>query len=169
APFFDSLVLSFQKRATLRYGENPHQGAAFFVERDTTGPNLATGAVIHGKELSYNNLLDLDAALRLVREVAEPAPCLLKHNNPRGAAVAGELAEAFELAYEGDPVSAFGGIVGLNRPVDRATAERMCVKNRFIECVLAPGFEPDALELLTTKPTWKNSVRLLHLKPPIRP
>jgi phosphoribosylaminoimidazolecarboxamide formyltransferase/IMP cyclohydrolase len=169
APFFDSLVLSFEKRATLRYGENPHQGAAFFVERDTTGPNLATGAVIHGKELSYNNLLDLDAALRLVREFAEPAACILKHNNPCGAAVAGELAEAFELAYEGDPVSAFGGIVGLNRPVDRATAERMCVKNRFIECVLAPGFEPDALELLTTRPTWKNSVRLFDLKRPIGP
>jgi phosphoribosylaminoimidazolecarboxamide formyltransferase/IMP cyclohydrolase len=159
----------FDLRQSLRYGENPHQQAAFYVELGTTGPNLATGAVIHGKELSYNNLLDLDAALRLVRQFAEPAACILKHNNPCGAAVSAELAEAFELAYEGDPVSAFGGIVGLNRPVDRATAERMCVKNRFIECVLAPGFEPDALELLTTKPTWKNSVRLFDLKRPIGP
>jgi phosphoribosylaminoimidazolecarboxamide formyltransferase/IMP cyclohydrolase len=169
APFFDSLVLSFQKRASLRYGENPHQGAAFFVEPATAGPNLATGTLIHGKELSYNNLLDLDAALRLIRQFAEPAACILKHNNPCGAAVSAELAEAFELAYEGDPVSAFGGIVGLNRPVDRATAERMCVKNRFIECILAPGFEPDAIGLLTTRPTWKNSVRLYDLKAPIGP
>jgi phosphoribosylaminoimidazolecarboxamide formyltransferase/IMP cyclohydrolase len=165
----DVLNLRFDLRQALRYGENPHQRAAFYIERDTLGPNLATGALIHGKELSYNNLLDLDAALRLIRQFAEPASCILKHNNPCGAAVSGDLAEAFELAYEGDPVSAFGGIVGLNRPVDRATAERMCVKNRFIECVLAPGFESDALQLLTTKPTWKNSVRLYDLEAPIGP
>ena len=159
----------FELRQTLRYGENPHQRAAFYTEPGTPGPNLATGAILHGKELSYNNLLDLDAALRLIRQFDEPAACILKHNNPCGAAVAGSPAEAFELAYEGDPISAFGGIVGLNRPVDRATAERMCAPNRFIECVLAPGFEPDALHLLTTRPTWKNSVRLYDLKAPIGP
>ena len=159
----------FELRQTLRYGENPHQRAAFYTEPGIRGPNLATGAILHGKELSYNNLLDLDAALRLIRQFAEPAACILKHNNPCGAAVAATPAEAFELAYEGDPVSAFGGIVGLNRPVDRATAERMCVKNRFIECVLAPGFEPDALQWLTTKPTWKKSVRLYDLQAAIGP
>jgi len=107
--------------------------------------------------------------LRLVRHFAEPAATILKHNNPCGAAVADTLAEAFELAYEGDPVSAFGGIVGINRPVDRATAERLVVPGRFIEAIIAPGFDPDAVALLTTKPTWKNSVRLLDLKAPIGP
>ena len=86
--------------------------------RRPAGPNLATAKLRHGKELSYNNLLDLDSALRLVRQFAEPAACILKHNNPCGAAVAADPASAFERAYEGDPVSAFGGIVGLNRPVD---------------------------------------------------
>ena len=159
----------FVRRAVLRYGENPHQRAAFYTEPDTPGPNLATAAILHGKELSYNNLLDLDSALRLIRHFAEPAATILKHNNPCGAAVAASLSEAFELAYEGDPLSAFGGIVGLNRPVDRATAERLCVAGRFIEAIVAPGFDDDALGLLTTRPTWKNSVRLLDLKAPIGP
>jgi phosphoribosylaminoimidazolecarboxamide formyltransferase/IMP cyclohydrolase len=165
----ETLVLSFQRRASLRYGENPHQDAAFYVEPGTTGPNLATAKVLHGKELSYNNLLDLDSALRLIRQFAQPAATILKHNNPCGAAEAETLAEAFELAYEGDPVSAFGGIVGMNRPVDRATAELLCKPGRFIEAVLAPGYDPDAFTLLTTKPTWRNSVRLLTLDASIGP
>jgi phosphoribosylaminoimidazolecarboxamide formyltransferase/IMP cyclohydrolase len=163
------LAPRFERRTILRYGENPHQRAAFYVEPGTAGPNLATARSIHGKELSYNNLLDLDSALRLIRLFAEPAATILKHNNPCGAATADNLAEAFELAYEGDPVSAFGGIVGLNRRVDRATAERLCTPGRFIEAIVAPGYEPDALALLTTKPTWKNSVRLLDLGGPIGP
>ncbi|WZO99028.1 bifunctional phosphoribosylaminoimidazolecarboxamide formyltransferase/IMP cyclohydrolase [Isosphaeraceae bacterium EP7] len=168
-PFPGTFAPTFERRSILRYGENPHQRAAVYAEPGTAGPNLTTARSIHGKELSYNNLLDLDSALRLVRQFAEPAACVLKHNNPCGAAVAGTLAEAFELAYEGDPVSAFGGIVGLNRPLDRATAERLCVAGRFIEAIIAPGFAPDALKLLTTKPTWKNSVRLLDLGAPIGP
>ncbi len=168
-PFPPRLSLAFQRRAVLRYGENPHQRAAFYVEPGAVGPNLADARVIHGKELSYNNLLDLDAALRLIRLFDEPAATILKHNNPCGAAVAATLAEAFELSYEGDPVSAFGGIVGLNRPVDRETAARLVVPGRFIEAILAPGFEPEALALLTTKPTWKNSVRLLDLGAPLGP
>ncbi|MFO0950395.1 MAG: bifunctional phosphoribosylaminoimidazolecarboxamide formyltransferase/IMP cyclohydrolase [Isosphaeraceae bacterium] len=167
--FAPAIAPSFRLRSVLRYGENPHQRAAFYVEPGTRGPNLATGTIRHGKELSYNNLLDLDAALRLVRQFAEPAACVLKHNNPCGAAVASTLAEAFELAYEGDPVSAFGGIVGLNRPVDLATAQRLCVPGRFLECILAPGFDADAFSLLTTKPTWKNSVRLYDLGAPLGP
>ncbi len=168
-PFPPVIMPRFERRGVLRYGENPHQRAAFYVEPDWAGPNLATATTIHGKELSYNNLLDLDSALRLVRHFAEPAATILKHNNPCGAAVSDTLAEAFELAYEGDPVSAFGGIVGMNRPVDRATAERLVVAGRFIEAIIAPGFDTDAVALLTTKPTWKNSVRLLDLRAPIGP
>jgi phosphoribosylaminoimidazolecarboxamide formyltransferase/IMP cyclohydrolase len=161
--------LSFARRSVLRYGENPHQRAAFYVESNSPGPNLATAVIRHGKELSYNNLLDLDSALRLIRQFADPAACILKHNNPCGAALGEDLAESFERAYEGDPVSAFGGIVGLNRSVDAATAERMCEPGRFIECVIAPGFSDEAFKLLTTKPTWKNSVRLIDLGAPIGP
>jgi phosphoribosylaminoimidazolecarboxamide formyltransferase / IMP cyclohydrolase len=167
--FPEGLDLQFVLRQPLRYGENPHQRAAFYIDPRASGPNLPNAAIVHGKELSYNNLLDLDSALRLVRQFAEPAACILKHNNPCGAAVAALLCTAFERAYEGDPVSAFGGIVGLNRRVDRATAERMCEPGRFIEAILAPGFDHDALECLTTKPTWRNSVRLIDLKQPIGP
>ena len=168
-PFPANLQPRFERRTVLRYGENPHQRAAFYVEPTTTGPNLATSTTLHGKELSYNNLLDLDSALRLIRLFSGPAATILKHNNPCGAAEAETLAEAFELAYEGDPVSAFGGIVGVNRMVDEATAERLCVPGRFIEAIIAPSFEPGALKLLTTRPTWKNSVRLLALNAPIGP
>ena len=160
---------SFALRSPLRYGENPHQRAALYTESTPGGTNLATATVRHGKELSYNNLLDLDSALRLVRSFARPAAVILKHNNPCGAATADDLSSAFELAYEGDPVSAFGGIVGANRPVDRATAERLCVPGRFIEAIVAPGFDDEAIGLLTTKPTWKNSVRLVDLCAPVGP
>ncbi len=163
------LDLRFSLRQPLRYGENPHQKAAFYVEPAAGGINLATAKLRHGKELSYNNLLDLDSALRLVRQFAQPAACILKHNNPCGAAVAPDLARAFERAYEGDPVSAFGGIVGLNRPVNRSAAEQMCQPGRFLEAILAPGFDDDALEWIRTKPTWRNSVRLLDLEAPIGP
>ena len=169
SPFPAVIAPTFERRTVLRYGENPHQRAAFYVEPKARGANLATAKMLHGKELSYNNLLDLDSALRLIRLFDEPAACILKHNNPCGAAVAGTLDEAFELAYEGDPVSAFGGIVGLNRPVDKATAERLCKPGRFIEAILAPGFDADARALLTSKPTWRNSVRLIELAAPIGP
>jgi phosphoribosylaminoimidazolecarboxamide formyltransferase/IMP cyclohydrolase len=155
--------LFFPLVQTLRYGENPHQQAAFYRDPEVQGRNLATATVLHGKELSYNNLLDLDSALRLIRMFEEPAACILKHNNPCGAAIGPELAAAFDRAYEGDPVSAFGGIVGLNRPLDLATAKRMSEPRRFLEAILAPGFDSDALNWLTTKPSWKNSVRLIDL------
>jgi phosphoribosylaminoimidazolecarboxamide formyltransferase/IMP cyclohydrolase len=168
-PFGQTLDLRFTLRSRLRYGENPHQRAALYVEPAPGGPNLATATVRHGKELSYNNLLDLDSALRLIRLFVEPAACILKHNNPCGAATAADPATAFERAYEGDPVSAFGGIVALNRPVDLAAAERMCVPGRFLEAILAPGFDEAALECLTTRPTWRNSVRLIDLTATIGP
>ncbi len=156
-------------KSAMRYGENPHQSAAWYAEPDTTGPNLSTAKILHGKELSYNNLLDLDSALRLVRNFAEPSACVLKHNNPCGASIAADIATAFERAYEGDPVSAFGGIVGTNRVVDAATAERMVVPGRFLECILAPGFTAEALHILTTRPTWKNSIRLVSLEAELKP
>jgi phosphoribosylaminoimidazolecarboxamide formyltransferase/IMP cyclohydrolase len=160
--FPQTLALDFVRRETLRYGENPHQQAAFYTEGAPGPATLAASEQIHGKELSYNNLLDLDAALGLVREFAEPAAVVLKHNNPCGAGTATTLAEAFRAAYAGDPVSAFGSILGFNRPVDLATAEELCLPDRFVEAIIAPDFEPAAFEALTTRPKWKQNVRLVR-------
>lgn len=159
------LDLHFERRQTLRYGENPHQSAAFYVEPDYRLPCVATAQTLHGKELSYNNLLDLESALNLVREFAEPAAVVIKHNNPCGAAVAPSLGEAFHEAYEGDPLSAYGGVLGFNREVDEATATQVTEPNRFVECVIAPGYSDAAFRLLTTRPTWKKSVRILRTGP----
>src|SRR5690606_6028606 len=116
---------------------------------------------------SYNNLLDLDAALGLVRDLAtyfdRPAVAVLKHNNPCGCAIGDSMAEALEDAWSGDPVSAFGSILGLSAPLDLAAAEALCQPNRFVEAIIAPEFEPDALELLKTKPSWRANVRLMRL------
>ncbi len=160
-----SLTLSFCKRQALRYGENPHQSAAFYAEPIVRHACVATADVLHGKELSYNNLLDLDSALNLVREFSEPAAVVIKHNNPCGAAVSTTPVEAFGRAYEGDPISAFGGILGFNREVDEATAMQITEPNRFIECIIAPGYSVAALQVLTTRPKWKASVRLLRTGP----
>ena len=158
-------TLGFHLKQALRYGENPHQQAAFYVECGARADSAAGAEVLHGKELSYNNLLDLDSALNLVREFDGPAAVVIKHNNPCGAAIAPTLVEAFTRAYEGDPLSAFGGILGFNREIDEATATAITEPNRFIECIIAPGYAPRALEVLTTRPTWKNSVRLLRAGP----
>ncbi len=155
------LNLSFTRQSSLRYGENPHQRAAFYVEPNADSATLASAEQLNGKELSYNNLLDLDAALTIVRDFTKPAAAVLKHNNPCGLAVAQTLCEAFEKAYAGDPVSAFGSIIGFNRIVDAATAELLCEPNRFVEAIMAPGYDEGAFELLTTKPKWKNNVRLM--------
>jgi len=157
------LSLSFRLQQELRYGENPHQRAAFYVEEHASPASLASARQLHGKELSYNNLLDLDAAKAIVADYLQPAVCVIKHNNPCGCAVAESLSEAFEKAYEGDPISAFGSIIGLNRVVDVATAERMCVPGRFLEAVIAPGYDADAFQILTTKPKWKANVRLMQV------
>jgi phosphoribosylaminoimidazolecarboxamide formyltransferase/IMP cyclohydrolase len=163
--FPDRLELRFERRSDLRYGENPHQQAAFYVEPGCRYACVATAETLHGKELSYNNLLDLDSALNLVREFSGPAAVVIKHNNPCGAAVGATLAEAFSKAYEGDPLSAYGGILGFNREVDEATAWQATEPNRFIECVIAPGYSDAALHLLTTRPSWKKNVRLLRTGP----
>lgn len=164
AAFGSRLTLSFQRQQTLRYGENPHQRAAFYVESAPAPGTLATAEQLNGKELSYNNLLDLDAARAIAAEFSEPAACVIKHNNPCGCAIAETLAEAFENAHAGDPVSAFGSIIGLNRVVDPSTAERMCEPGRFIEAIIAPGYTPEALEILTNRPKWRNNVRLMQVE-----
>ena len=161
----DRLTLTFQKKQKLRYGENPHQAAAFYTEPLVKHACVASAEVLHGKELSYNNILDLDSALNLVREFTDPAAVVIKHNNPCGAATDATLVDAFAHAYEGDPVSAFGGILGFNREVDEATAMQITEPNRFIECVIAPSYSKAAFEILTTRPKWKGSVRLLRTGP----
>jgi phosphoribosylaminoimidazolecarboxamide formyltransferase/IMP cyclohydrolase len=164
-PLPSTLAPQFRRKQMLRYGENPHQQAAFYVESDAPPASIAGAEVLHGKELSYNNFLDLDSALNLVREFSEPAAVVVKHNNPCGAAVAATLAEAFRKAYEGDPLSAFGGILGFNREIDEATALLISEPNRFVECIIAPGFTDAAFQVLTTRPNWKKSVRLLRTGP----
>ena len=151
----------WQQRQALRYGENPHQKAAFYVDPNWQEPGVATAKVLHGKELSFNNIQDLDSALAVVREFSQPAAVVIKHNNPCGAAVGATLVEAFQKAYDGDPVSAFGGILAFNRTVDAETAQQITEPQRFIECIIAPEFSPEAFTLLTTRPSWKKSVRLL--------
>ena len=156
------LDLRFERKLALRYGENPHQKAAFYVEPGVRHACVGTAEQLHGKELSYNNLLDLDSAFNLVREFDTPAAVVIKHNNPCGASAADALVEAFQKAYEGDPLSAYGGVLGFNREVDEATAEQITEPNRFIECVIAPSYSEAAFRLLTTRPTWKKNVRLLR-------
>jgi phosphoribosylaminoimidazolecarboxamide formyltransferase / IMP cyclohydrolase len=161
----ESLTLSFQRARKLRYGENPHQNAAFYVEANCRRDCVSGAEVLNGKELSYNNILDLDSALNLVREFEQPAAVVIKHNNPCGAATAVNLADAFQRAFEGDPLSAFGGILAFNRIIDEATALKIAEPNRFVECIIAPDFEPAAFQVLTTKPTWRKNVRLLKVGP----
>lgn len=167
--FPTSLSLRFERRSKLRYGENPHQRAAFYVESHPADASLAAAIILHGKELSYNNLLDLDAAMQIVREYQQPAAVVIKHNNPCGCAIATDLATAYLNADAGDPVSAFGSVLGFNRPVDVATAEQLCVPGRFIEAIIAPDYAPDALEMLTTTPKWKANVRLLKCPALVEP
>jgi phosphoribosylaminoimidazolecarboxamide formyltransferase/IMP cyclohydrolase len=164
-PFPNTLALSFVRKSGLRYGENPHQPAAFYAEPNGGGANVATAEVLNGKELSYNNILDLDSAFNLVREFAEPAAVVIKHNNPCGAAVATTLADAFARAHEGDSLSAYGGVLAFNREVDEATATLVTEPNRFVEAVIAPGYTDAALALLTTRPKWGKNVRLLRTGP----
>ncbi|NNM84654.1 MAG: bifunctional phosphoribosylaminoimidazolecarboxamide formyltransferase/IMP cyclohydrolase [Phycisphaerales bacterium] len=151
--------LSLKKSQSLRYGENPHQAAGLYVNEAMRG-GIAAARQLHGKELSYINLLDADAAWSLVREFDRPAVAVIKHANPCGCAAADTIAEAFDAAYAGDPVAAFGGIVALNRNVNQATAERIASGKRFLEVLLAPGFEADALALL--KGRWADC-RILAL------
>ncbi len=157
-PFPGTLTFSLEKAYGLRYGENPHQAGAFYVERNAPAGSLAKAESLGagGKELSFNNLVDCDAALEAVREHTEqPAAVVVKHTNPCGVATAKTLAEAYHQAREADALSAFGGIVALNREVDDATAKLLV--ETFLECVIAPSYSASALELLRTK----KNLRLL--------
>ncbi|MSR63172.1 MAG: bifunctional phosphoribosylaminoimidazolecarboxamide formyltransferase/IMP cyclohydrolase [Planctomycetes bacterium] len=149
----------------LRYGENSHQKAALYLTPEQ-GPSAAKAEVVgEGKELSYNNFVDLDSALALCLEFDEPFVCVLKHNNPCGAAAAKTIVEALAGAWAGDPLSAFGSVLGFTRPVDLASAEFLVSENRFVEAILAPSFEPDALERLKSGAKWGKNVRLLACGP----
>lgn len=169
--FPQTRTISLTKKTDLRYGENPHQQAAVYSD-GSSGPNLLSAKQLNGKELSYNNLLDLDAALAIVRAFDQPAASVMKHNNPCGAAVADTLVEAARKGMAGDPVSAFGSVLGFNRTVDEATAELLAEPGLFVEAIVAPDFSAAALGVLTSKPKWKNNVRLMRVgdlnEPPAR-
>ncbi|MBL8730997.1 MAG: bifunctional phosphoribosylaminoimidazolecarboxamide formyltransferase/IMP cyclohydrolase [Planctomycetes bacterium] len=161
-PFFASRVaFAGEKLQDLRYGENPHQRAAFYALGESL-PSLAASKQLGGKELSYNNILDADAALALALEFERTACVIVKHNNPCGAAVAGDLPRAFELALASDPVSAFGGILATNRTFDAATAAAIVQSGTFLEVVVAPHVDPAALDVLL-QARWGANVRVLDL------
>ncbi len=152
----DTLGFQWRRLYGLRYGENPHQKAAFYADArsplgatDTTRPNIATAEVLGGKQLSYNNILDLDAALGLCLEFGEPAAVVVKHNNPCGVAVGQTVAAAYVRAREADATSAFGGIVAVNREVDEALAKLLV--ETFLECVVAPSYSATARDVLASK------------------
>ena len=147
---------SYEKVLDLTYGENPHQRAAYYAEAGARTHLMSMVSKLHGRELSFNNLLDLDSGRRLVEDFELPAAAIIKHNNPSGAAVGASVGEAFDKALATDPQSAFGGVFCFNRSVDRALAEKL--HELFIEVVFAPGYDEDAFEVLSQKP----NVRLLE-------
>jgi len=147
-PLPPALRLAYDKIADLRYGENPYQQAALYREPYRFA-GTATAERLQGRELSYNNLIDLDAALRVATEFERPAAVVIKHTNPAGVALGPTLAQAYEAAHAADPISAYGGVVGVNRTIDLATAKAM--KGDVLDAVIAPGYEPQALEMLKGK------------------
>jgi phosphoribosylaminoimidazolecarboxamide formyltransferase/IMP cyclohydrolase len=153
----ERLHLALQCKQSLRYGENPHQNAALYVSAGKPAVGLAGAVQLQGKELSYNNFVDLDAAWRLVEEFDRPAAVIIKHNNPCGSAEQDLLLDAYRKALAGDPVSAFGGVLAFNRPLDAATAEE--VSKLFVECIVARDFETAALAKLASK----KNLRLMRM------
>lgn len=153
--FPPTMEISVKRAQVLRYGENPHQQAAFYRDPSITGPCAGNAMQLSGKELSYNNILDLNSAFELVREFSEPAAVIIKHNNPCGCACASGPADAYRKALEADPVSAYGGIAAYNCDVDAETASEMA--KIFLEAIIAPGYEEDALKILKAK----TNLRLL--------
>jgi phosphoribosylaminoimidazolecarboxamide formyltransferase/IMP cyclohydrolase len=164
SPFPETVRMTFTKQQDLRYGENPHQRAAFYRQPLALSgeTSVVSARQLHGKELSFNNIVDINAALEIVKDFDEPAACVIKHTNPCGAAIGADIAEAYAKAYNADPLSAYGGIVGLNRPCTRAVAEQM--KDLFLECLIAPSFDADALALLQIK----KNIRLMETGPLVR-
>ena len=157
----EQVTIGLTRVSSLRYGENPHQRGALYVPASGGSGGLARAQQLHGRELSFNNLMDADAAWRTVSDYDEPAVCVIKHANPCGLASRNDLAEAYQLAYAGDPVSAFGGIVGFNRAVTAEAAEAMGPV--FYEVVVAPGYDGDALEILQRK----RNLRILSVDPAV--
>ncbi len=157
APLPARLHVALEQRQSMRYGENPHQHAALYTPAGREPAGLAGAKQLQGKELSYNNLVDLDAALGLAEEFARPAAVIIKHNNPCGAAEQDSLLDAYLKAYACDTVSAFGGVLAFNRVVDAATAEE--VAKLFVECIVAPGYQPAALEKFASK----KNLRLMQM------
>lgn len=157
------MTLRLERKAHLRYGENPHQKAAVYRNPRDRSASVLNARHIHGRELSYNNLLDLDSALSIARAFGQPAAAVIKHNNPCGAATCAKLSLAIRKALDGDPVSAFGSVLGFNRTVDLETAEILVEPNRFIEAIVAPDFEAGAVGVLTTRPKWRDNVRLMQV------
>ncbi len=153
----ERLHLALVKQKALRYGENPHQRAALYVPARHPAAGLAGACQLQGKELSYNNLVDLDAAWRLAQQFARPAAVIMKHTNPCGAAEQETLVEAYRMAYACDPMSAYGGVLACNRAVDGTTAEE--AGKLFIECIIAPGYDPAAREKFATK----KNLRLMEM------
>lgn len=158
--FPNTLHTVYEKVQGLRYGENPHQQAAFYREKHT-GSGIANARQLHGKELSFNNIVDVEAAYAIVVEFEQPTATIIKHTNPCGTGIGQTIAEAYAKAYAADSVSAFGGIVGLNREVDQATAEQ--ISTIFIEAVVAPSFSEEALAILTKK----QNIRLIAAEVPV--
>ncbi len=158
-PLPENLNLSYSQVTTLRYGENPHQQGALYVPATGAGRGIARARQLHGRELSYNNLMDADAAWRTVSDFPEPVAAVIKHANPCGLSSHQDLTQAYLQAFEGDTVSAFGGIVGFNRSVTAAVAEAM--NPVFYEVVVAPDYEPEALQILQRK----RNLRVLAVDP----
>ena len=152
-------VMSYEKLLDLSYGENPHQKAALYAESPAREHVLSGVSKLHGKALSFNNVLDLDSARRLLDEFSEPACVIVKHNNPCGAATGETVRDAYEKAFACDPISAFGGVIVLNQPIAADLAERL--HQQFVEVLLAPGFEAGALDVLTQK----EAIRILDCEP----
>ncbi|MDP2929207.1 MAG: bifunctional phosphoribosylaminoimidazolecarboxamide formyltransferase/IMP cyclohydrolase [Candidatus Omnitrophota bacterium] len=158
--FPDKINLSFTKIQDLRYGENPHQKAAFYLDESSDEVSVAGAVQLHGKELSFNNIIDLNAALEIVKEFDSPAAAIIKHTNPCGAAAAETLTKAYMDALDCDRLSAFGSVVGFNRAVDMELAETILKEADFVECIIAPSYEAKALEALKIK----KNLRLIELK-----
>ncbi|MEL7451714.1 MAG: bifunctional phosphoribosylaminoimidazolecarboxamide formyltransferase/IMP cyclohydrolase, partial [Pseudomonadota bacterium] len=149
--FAPSLRLNLSRRQVLRYGENPHQGAAFYVENDAADASIATATMLQGKELSYNNIADADAALECVRQFVEPACVIVKHANPCGVAVDADIGAAYRLAWSTDTTSAFGGIIAFNRTLTGPLAQEI-IDQQFVEVLIAPSVDDAAQEALKAKP-----------------
>ncbi|HEX7115617.1 MAG TPA: bifunctional phosphoribosylaminoimidazolecarboxamide formyltransferase/IMP cyclohydrolase [Steroidobacter sp.] len=158
--FPDNLSLSFRKRLDLRYGENPHQRAAFYTAPEASGASIGSARQLQGKTLSYNNIADSDTALECVRQFSEPACVIVKHANPCGVAVDKDALAAYEKAYRTDPTSAFGGIIAFNRPLDARTAKTI-LERQFVEVIIAPEVADEALALCKRK----ENVRVLVTGP----